>query len=108
MQQVDGSWFRTAPIRTPLTLLQHVAMALAELSERAADDKYACRKRNLDWFCHTSIPAVLDRCIDLKGHPDYLHFIAYVLQAPSSAASFVGAGMHSKMLRSRLGVAAEV
>ncbi len=82
MQQVDGSWSGPAAYQdTAHTYYSMVAWALAELSERSSDDKYGlAAERNLDWVLSHFNPSGWIDGINLKGHPDYLHFIAYVLQ----------------------------
>ncbi|MFZ0416780.1 MAG: prenyltransferase/squalene oxidase repeat-containing protein [Candidatus Sulfotelmatobacter sp.] len=82
MQQVDGSWSGPGAYQDAAhTYYSMVAWALAELSERAADDKYGlAAERNLDWVLSRFNPSGWIDGINLKGHPDYLHFIAYVLQ----------------------------
>jgi hypothetical protein len=82
MQQLDGSWSGPGAYQNVAhTYYSMVAWALAELSERAADDKYGlAAERNLDWVSSHFSPSGWIDGINLKGHPDYLHFIAYVLQ----------------------------
>jgi hypothetical protein len=82
MQQPNGSWSGPGAYQnTAHTYYSMVAWALAELSERTADDKYGlAAERNLDWVLSHFKPTGWIDGIDLKGHPDYLHFIAYVLQ----------------------------
>ena len=58
-----------------------VAWSLAELSARAGDDKYGdAAERNLNWVLSHRRPSGWFDGINLRGHPKYLHFIAYVLQ----------------------------
>src|SRR4029077_814978 len=63
------------------TYYSMVAWALAELSEGIADQRYGkAAERNLDWvLSHFQASGWIDG-INLRGHPNYLHFIAYVLQ----------------------------
>ena len=86
MQQPEGSWSGPAAYQqTTHTYYSMVAWSLAELSElvehRNAKEHYgAAAERNLDWvspqFCRNGW---IDG-INLRGHPTYLHFVAYVLQ----------------------------
>ena len=67
-----------------------VAWALAELSEHIADRPHEdsnrnpgyglAAERNLDWVLSHFRPSGWVDGINLQGHPNYLHFIAYVLQ----------------------------
>ncbi len=88
VQQGDGSW--SGPVayqNTAHTYYSMVAWALAELSERSADRyheptrRYAlAAERNLDWVLSHFRPSGWIDGINLQGHPNYLHFVAYVLQ----------------------------
>jgi hypothetical protein len=88
MQQPDGSWSGPAAYQNVAhTYYSMVAWALAELSERAADrhrergaDYGLAADRNLDWVLSHFRPSGWINGINLRGHPNYLHFIAYVLQ----------------------------
>jgi hypothetical protein len=58
-----------------------VAWALAELSERIPGHQYGlAAEKNLDWVLSHFRPSGWIDGINLRGHPNYLHFIAYVLQ----------------------------
>ncbi|MGB8989968.1 MAG: prenyltransferase/squalene oxidase repeat-containing protein [Candidatus Sulfotelmatobacter sp.] len=82
MQQPDGSWSGPGAYQgTAHTYYSMVAWSLAELSGRVADEKYGnAAERNLDWVLSQWRPSGWFDGINLRGHPDYLHFIAYVLQ----------------------------
>jgi hypothetical protein len=93
MQQPDGSWSGLATYQNVAhTYYSMVAWALTELSERAADrhrdysrQEHSLRhglaaERNLDWVLSQFRPSGWIDGINLRGHPNYLHFIAYVLQ----------------------------
>jgi hypothetical protein len=93
MQQADGSWSGPAAYQNVAhTYYSMVAWALAELSERARDHPQDYRdhelglsyglaaERNLDWVLSHFRPSGWIDGINLRGHPNYLHFIAYVLQ----------------------------
>jgi hypothetical protein len=88
MQQPDGSWSGPAAYQNAAhTYYSMVAWALAELSERAADrhrerttDYGSAAERNLDWVLSRFRPSGWIDGINLRNHPNYLHFIAYVLQ----------------------------
>jgi hypothetical protein len=82
MHQADGSWSGPGAYQQAAhTYYSMVAWALAELSECAADRAYsAAAEKNLDWtLSHFRRTGWIDG-INLRGHPNYLHFIAYVLQ----------------------------
>jgi hypothetical protein len=87
MQKPDGSWSGPGAYQnTAHTYYSMVAWALAELSERASsdrasEDKYGvAADKNLDWVLLHFRPSGWIDGINLRGHPTYLHFIAYVLQ----------------------------
>ncbi len=93
MQQPDGSWSGPATYQhVPHTYYSMVAWALAELSERAgfrcsdrSDHEHGLNyglgaERNLDWVLSHFRPSGWIDGINLQGHPNYLHFIAYALQ----------------------------
>jgi hypothetical protein len=88
MQQSDGSWSGPAAYQsTPHTYYSMVAWALAELSKHSAEDKYGlASERNLDWALSQFTPTGWIDGINLRGHPNYLHFIAYVLQGALECA----------------------
>ena len=65
----------------PHTYYSMVAWALAELSRGCAENKYGfAAEKNLDWVLSHFTPTGWIDGINLRGHPNYLHFIAYVLQ----------------------------
>jgi hypothetical protein len=82
MQQADGSWSGPGAYQARAhTYYSMVAWSLAELSARAGDDKYGnAAERNLNWVLSHWRPSGWFDGINLRGHPNYLHFIAYVLQ----------------------------
>jgi|SRR5271154_6803110 len=86
MQQPDGSWSGSGAYQEAShTYYSMVAWALAELSKRAADHQYhrqygLAAEKNLDWVLSRFRPGGWVDGINLRGHPNYLHFIAYVLQ----------------------------
>jgi prenyltransferase/squalene oxidase-like repeat protein len=97
MQQPDGSWSGPGAYQGAAhTYYSMVAWALAELSVQAAnypgaDDRdhndtdhrvnYGlAAEKNLDWVLSHFRPSGWIDGINLQGHPNYLHFIAYVLQ----------------------------
>jgi rhamnogalacturonyl hydrolase YesR len=82
MQRPDGSWSGAGAYQNaPHTYYSMVAWALAELSEDVSDDRYGiAAERNLDWVSSHFRPGGWIDGINLQGHPNYLHFIAYVLQ----------------------------
>lgn len=82
VQQADGSWSGPAAYQNAAhTYYSMVAWALAELSDHAADPQYGiAAERNLDWVLSRFRPSGWIDGINLQGHPNYLHFIAYVLQ----------------------------
>ena len=82
MQQPDGSWSGPGAYQgTAHTYYSMVAWSLAELSAGTGDDQYGiAAERNLNWAMSHWRPSGWFDGINLRGHPNYLHFIAYVLQ----------------------------
>jgi len=88
MQQADGSWSGPAAYQGAAhTYYSMVAWALAELSEHSPDQRHdrgadygRAAEKNLDWVLSHFRPSGWIDGINLRGHPNYLHFIAYVLQ----------------------------
>ena len=82
MQQRDGSWSgRGAYQDSPHSYYSMVSWALAELSERTEDDRCGrAAERNLDWVLSYFESSGWIEGINLRGHPSYLHFVAYALQ----------------------------
>jgi hypothetical protein len=82
VQQADGSWSGPAAYQgVAHTYYSMVAWALAELAEAVGDERYGlAAERNLDWVLHHFRPSGWIDGINLRGHPNYLHFIAYVVQ----------------------------
>jgi hypothetical protein len=82
VQQTDGSWSGPAAYQNVAhTYYSMVAWALAELSKRTADRQHSlAAERNLNWvLSHFRSSGWIDG-INLRNHPNYLHFIVYVLQ----------------------------
>jgi len=88
MQQSNGSWSGPGAYQdAPHTYYSMVAWALAELSQSTADHRYSlAAERNLDWVLSHFRPSGWIDGINLRGHPNYLHFIAYVLQGVLESA----------------------
>jgi hypothetical protein len=82
MQQSNGSWSGPAAYQSARhTYYSMVAWALSELSAHAMENKYGlAAERNLDWALSHFTPTGWIDGINLRGHPNYLHFIAYILQ----------------------------
>lgn len=81
-QQPDGSWSGPGAYQAAShTYYSMVAWSLAELSRRAGESRYGvAADKNLDWVLSHFRPSGWVAGINLRGHPNYLHFIAYVLQ----------------------------
>ncbi len=81
MQQPGGSWSGAATYQgQPHTYYSMVSWALALLAEHS-DDRYGlAAEKNLDWVLSHFQPSGWVDGINLRDHPSYLHFIAYVLQ----------------------------
>ena len=88
VQQPDGCWSGPGAYQDAShTYYSMVAWSLAELSGRTGERQYAvAAEKNLDWvLSHFRASGWVDG-INLKGHPTYLHFIAYVLQGALECA----------------------
>ncbi len=80
VQSVDGSW-PTAYQDAPHTYYSMVAWSLAQLSECTGNQRYGlAAERNLDWVLKHIQPGGWIDGINLRGHPSYLHFVAYIIQ----------------------------
>jgi hypothetical protein len=88
IQHADGSWSGPAAYQNAAhTYYSMVAWALAELRERTAGRQYAlAAERNLDWVLSHFKPSGWIDGINLRGHPNYMHFIAYMLQGALECA----------------------
>ncbi len=88
LQRADGSWSGPGAYQeTSHTYYSMVAWALAELAECVSDEGYGrAAERNLDWVLSHFQPSGWVEGINLRGHPNYLHFIAYVLQGALECA----------------------
>lgn len=86
IQQPDGSWSGPGAYQNAAhTYYSMVAWALAEVSQCTADRSNSSRfalaaEKNLDWVLTHFRPSGWIDGINLQGHPNYLHFVAYVLQ----------------------------
>jgi hypothetical protein len=90
IQQADGSWSGFGAYQCAAhTYYSMVAWTLAQLSDHAAERENdhvrssgygAAAEKNLDWVLAHFRPSGWIDGINLQGHPNYLHFIAYVLQ----------------------------
>jgi hypothetical protein len=88
VQKDDGSWSGPEAYQnTSHTYYSMVAWALAELSERVPGANSApAAEKNLDWVLSHFRPSGWVDGINLRGHPNYLHFIAYILQGVLESA----------------------
>jgi hypothetical protein len=82
IQQTDGSWTGPAAYQgTAHTYYSMVSWALAQLAVESGDVRHAAAAdRNIDWVLAHVQPSGWIDGINLRGHPAYLHFIAYVIQ----------------------------
>lgn len=89
MQQPDGSWSGTGAYQgSAHSYYSMVAWPLALLSRKTGDSSYRdAAERNLDWMLSCFQPSGWISNINLQGHPDYLHFIAYALQGALECAA---------------------
>jgi Prenyltransferase and squalene oxidase repeat len=82
IQQADGSWTGLAVYQgTAHTYYSMVSWALAQLAAESKDPGHStAADRNIDWVLAHVQPSGWIDGINLRGHPVYLHFIAYVIQ----------------------------
>lgn len=82
VQSNDGSWpGANAYQGVAHTYYSMVAWALAQLAQVSKNREHAATAgKNLDWVLAHARPSGWFDGINLRGHPTYLHFIAYVVQ----------------------------
>ena len=82
MQHADGSWTGAGAYQGAAhTYYSMVSWALAQLSDAAAEERFAqAAGRNIDWALTQVNPGGWTAGINLRGHPTYLHFVAYAIQ----------------------------
>ena len=82
VQNQDGAWATTGAYQgSSHTYYSMVSWALAQLAQATNDDGHArTAERNLDWVIGHFQPSGWIDGINLRGHPTYLHFIAYAIQ----------------------------
>jgi hypothetical protein len=88
MQHPDGSWSGACAYQVaPHVYYSMVAWSLAWLSTVTAGPQYGhSAEKNLNWVISHFRGNGWTDGINLQGHPDYLHFIAYVLQGALECA----------------------
>lgn len=81
-QRADGCWSGAGAYQNEVhTYYSMVAWALAQLSRCSGDDRYAtAAERNITWVLSRFRPSGWIDGINLREHPNYLHFMAYILQ----------------------------
>lgn len=81
-QHADGSWTGAGAYQgTAHTYYSMVSWALTQLSDVATEERYAlAADRNIDWALTQVTPGGWTAGINLRGHPTYLHFVAYAIQ----------------------------
>jgi hypothetical protein len=82
IQQADGPWSGPATYQGAAhTYYSMVSWALAQLAAESGDARHAAAAdRNIDWVLTHVQPSGWIDGINLRGHPAYLHFVAYVIQ----------------------------
>jgi hypothetical protein len=82
VQQADSSWNGPAAYQgSAHTYYSMVAWALAQLGAASKDPRHGeAADKNIDWVLTHVKPSGWIDGINLRGHPMYLHFIAYVIQ----------------------------
>jgi hypothetical protein len=82
IQQADGSWTGESAYQGAAhTYYSMVSWALAQLAAESGDPRHAAAAdKNIDWVLAHVQPSGWIDGINLRGHPAYLHFIAYAIQ----------------------------
>ena len=82
IQQPDGSWTGESAYQGAAhTYYSMVSWALAQLAAESGDPRHAAAAdRNINWVLAHVQPSGWIDGINLRGHPAYLHFIAYAIQ----------------------------
>lgn len=82
MQGTDGAWSGPEAYQGKAhTYYTMVAWAIAQLAEISGDEKYSlAAERNMDWALAHLRPNGWPEGLNLEGHPNYLHFVAYAIQ----------------------------
>lgn len=82
IQQPNGSWTGEAAYQgSAHTYYSMVSWSLAQLAAESKDCRHsAAADKNIDWVLAHAQPSGWIDGINLRGHPVYLHFIAYVIQ----------------------------
>ena len=82
IQQPDGSWAREAAYQGAAhTYYSMVSWSLAQLAAESKNSRQTtAADKNIDWVLAHVQPSGWIDGINLRGHPAYLHFIAYVIQ----------------------------
>ena len=91
-QHTDGSWSGQATYQQAShTYYSMVSWALAQLSVTVDEERYGrAAEKNLDWVLRHITPSGWIDGINLRGHPNYLHFIAYAFQGSIECAVLRG------------------
>ena len=81
-QHANGSWTGAGAYQGKAhTYYSMVCWALTLLSDAAEEERYAqAASRNLEWVLTQVTPGGWTAGINLRGHPTYLHFVAYAIQ----------------------------
>ena len=82
VQNSDGAWATTGAYQgSAHTYYSMVSWAVAQLAQATNGDGHTrTAERNLDWVLRHVRPSGWIDGINLRGHPTYLHFIAYAIQ----------------------------
>jgi hypothetical protein len=93
-QRDDGSWWGPATYQAAShTYYSMVSWALSDLSAVLDQDRYGlAAESNLDWLLRQITPGGWVDGMNLRGHPNYLHFLAYALQGGFECAILRGRG----------------
>jgi hypothetical protein len=91
VQHPDGRWEGATYQGRPHTYYTMVAWSLAALGQSVDDRRYLdAARRNLDMVLQFERPQGWFDGINLSGHPNYLHFIAYLIQGLLETALLIG------------------
>lgn len=92
VQDEDGSWSGPAAYQGRAHAYSSmVAWSLAQLAEETDNESYGLgAERNMDWVLSNIRPNGWIDGLNLQGHPNYLHFVAYAIQGVLECAILRG------------------
>lgn len=92
VQSADGSWLGAGAYQGQAhTYYTMVSWGLALLAAESGERRHAAAaEKNLEWALAQVRPSGWIDGINLRGHPSYLHFVAYVIQGMLECGILLG------------------